>query len=45
MSLVDKSEKRTGGAEKKAIKVDMTLDTYRVKKAAEDTTLTAKSQS
>ena len=45
VSLVDKSEKAAGGAEKKAIKVDMTLDTYRVKKAEEDTTLTAKSQS
>ena len=39
VSLVDKSEKRSGGAEKKAIHVEMTIDTYRVKKAPEiDTT-------
>lgn len=38
VSLVDKSEKRGGGAEKKAIHVEMTIDTYRVKKAAESDT-------
>lgn len=42
VSLVHKSEKAAGGAEKKAIHVNMDLNTYRVKKAEEDTTFTAK---
>lgn len=33
VSLVDKSEKAAGGAEKKAIQVEMTINTYRVQKA------------
>jgi len=33
VSLVDKSEKAAGGAEKKAIHVKMSLNTYRVQKA------------
>lgn len=32
VSLIDKSEKISGGAEKKAIDVEMQIDTYRVKK-------------
>ena len=41
VSLVDKSERKSGGAEKKAIHVQMTIDTYRVKKSEEsDTTAT-----
>ena len=38
VSLVDQSEKSSGGAEKKAIHIQMTIDTYRVKKAAESDT-------
>jgi len=37
VSLVDKSEKSEGGAEKKAIHVEMTLNTYRVQKAPAQT--------
>lgn len=41
VSLVNKSEKAAGGAEKKEIHVEMKLNTYRVKKAKEETVVTA----